>query len=196
MDKVIIEVPEGQIAKVDKQSDGNVLVTFENVEHWKFIKSVGDACSYLEKKGICKNLLIEYAHTPSGSYIEKIAAYRIVIAALTDNEERHLTTGGQWFPIVQFCKQGKEKNCCGNEILGTIKSEGQKYTIFGGYADFDSNAGLGTFYPHDGFSNSWNTVGFRSVSRREIAVHLSKYFGRLLFEIEYAGVNCDWEWID
>lgn len=40
MDKVVIEVPKGQVAKVNKQADGNVLVTFENVEYWKFIKDV------------------------------------------------------------------------------------------------------------------------------------------------------------
>ena len=32
MDKVVIEVPKGQVAKVNKQADGNVLVTFETVE--------------------------------------------------------------------------------------------------------------------------------------------------------------------
>lgn len=39
-------------------------------------------------------------------------------------------------------------------------------------------------------------IGFRSVSRREIAEHISKYFGRLLFEVHYGGVNCDWKWIN
>lgn len=196
MDKVVIEVPKGQIAKVNKQSDGNVLVTFENIEHWKLIKSVDDACAYLRKKGICENLLKEYEYALSGSYTEKVAAYRIVIAALTDNEERHLTTGERWFPVIQFCKLGKEKNCCGDEILGTIKSEGQKYTVVGGHADGGASVGLGYFNLVGAVSNSWTNVSFQSVSRREIAVHLSKYFGRLLFEIDYAGVNCDWEWIN
>ena len=197
MAKIEIEVPEGKIGTVTKQANGNMLVTFEDVEYWKLIKSVDDACAYLRKKGICENLLKEYEYAPSGSYTEKVAAYRIVIAALTDNEERHLTTGERWFPVVQFCKPGKEeKNCYGDEILGTIKSEGQKYTVVGGNANYGSCAGLGGFHSADAVSYSWNTVGFRSVSRREIAVHLSKYFGRLLFEIDYTGVNCDWEWIN
>lgn len=196
MDRVVIEVPNGQVAKVNKQADGNVLVTFENVEHWKLIKSVDDAVKYLASKCMCIDLIEEFQNAPSGSYSEKLAAYRIVVAALTNNEERHLTTGERWFPVVQFCKPGKEKNCCGSEIIGTIESEGQKFTVVGGDAFDGANAGLGGFDSSDAVSSSWFIVGFRSVSRREIAEHISKYFGRLLFEVHYGGVNCDWEWIN
>lgn len=195
MDRVVIEVPNGQVAKVNKQADGNVLVTFENVEHWKLIKSVDGAVQYLASKCMCLDLLEEFQNAPSGSYSEKLAAYRIVVAALTNNEERHLTTGERWFPVVQFCKPGKEENCWGKEIIGTIESEGQKFTVVGG-TGCGKNAGLGYFYSGHGVSHSCDTVGFRSVSRREIAEHISKYFGRLLFEVHYGGVNCDWKWIN
>ncbi len=196
MDKVVIEVPEGQLAKVNKQANGNVLVTFENVEHWKLIKDVDKAIKYLASKCMCLDLLEEFQNAPSGSYSEKLAAYRIVVAALTDNEERHLTTGERWYPVVQFCKPGKEKNCYGSEILGTIKSEGQEFTVVGGSAYDGSDAGLGSFGSFGAVSYSWAGVGFRSVSRSEIAEHISKYFGRLLFEIDYIGVNCNWKWVN
>lgn len=196
MDKVVIEVPQGQVAKVNKQADGNVLVTFENVEHWKLIKSVDDAVQYLASKCMCLDLLEEFQNAPSGSYSEKLAVYRIVVAALTNNEERHLTTGERWFPVVQLCKPGKEENCWGKEIIGTIESEGQKFTVVGGSADFGVGAGLGSFDSGDEVSYSGRTVGFRSVSRREIAEHISKYFGCLLFEVHYGGVNCDWKWVN
>ena len=196
MDRVVIEVPNGQVAKVNKQADGNVLVTFENVEHWKLIKSVNDAVKYLASKCMCLDLLEEFRNTPSGSYSEKLAAYRIVVTALTNNEERHFTTGKRWFPVVQFCKSGKEKNCWGNKVIGTIESEGQKYTVVGGYVRYSAYSGLGAFTSSDGVSNSNASVGFRSVSRREIAEHISKYFGRLLFEVHYGGVNCDWKWVN
>lgn len=196
MDKIVIEVPQGQTAKVNKQADGNVLVTFENVEHWKFIKSVDDAVKYLASKCMCLDLLEEFQNAPSGSYSEKLAAYCIVVAALTNNEERHLTTGERWFPVVQFCKPGKEENCWGREIIGTIESEGQKFTVVSGSAHDGAGAGLGYFHSSHGVSDSWHVVGFRSVSRREIAEHISKYFGRLLFEVHYGGVNCDWKWIN
>lgn len=196
MDKVIIDVPNGQTAKINKQADGNVLITFENIEYWKLIKNVNDAIQYLLSKNMCLDLIKEYNKAPKHSYIKKIAEYRIVVAALTNNEERHLTTGRRWFPIVQFCELGKEKNCYGSEIIGTIESEGQKFTVIGGNAHDGANDGLGHFYPYHAVSDSWNTISFRSVSRCEIAEHICKYFGRLLFEVHYGGVNCDWEWIN
>lgn len=196
MDRVVIEVPDGHIAKVNKQADGNVLVAFENVEYWKLIKDVNDAIQYLTSNCMCLDLLEEYQNAPSGSYTEKLAAYRIVVAALTNNEERHLTTGERWYPVVQFCKPGKEKNCYGSEIIGTIESEGQKFTVVGGSANSGAHAGLGRFSSAYAVSYSGHDVGFRSVSRREIAEHISKYFGRLLFEVHYGGVNCDWKWVN
>lgn len=196
MDKVVIEVPQGQVAKVNKQADGNVLVTFENVEYWKLIKDVDKAVKYLASKCMCPDLLEEFQNAPSGSYIEKLAAYRIVIAALTNNEKRHLTTGERWYPVVQFCKPGKEENCWGKEIIGSIESEGQKFTVVGGYTGNGVAAGLGCFHSFSGVSDSAAPIGFQSVSRREIAEHISKYFGRLLFEVYYGGVNCDWKWVN
>lgn len=196
MAKVEIEVPKGKIANIDYQSNGNVLVTFEEAEHWKSIKSVGDAINYLESKDMCADLINEYRNTPCDSYSEKLTAYRIVVAALTNNEQRHLTTGERWFPVIQFCKPGKEKNCWGSKIIGTIESEGQKYSVVGGDAFYGASAGLGGFNSHDGVSYSWYTVGFQSVSRREIALHISEHFGRLLFDVHYGGVNCDMKWVN
>lgn len=196
MAKVEIEVPKGKIANIDYQSNGNVLVTFEEAEHWKSIKSVGDAINYLESKDMCADLINEYRNTPCDSYSEKLTAYRIVVAALTNNEQRHLTTGERWFPVIQFCKPGKEKNCWGSKIIGTIESEGQKYSVVGGYADNGASAGLGVFHSTNAVSYSWSAVGFRSVSRCEIALHISEHFGRLLFDVHYGGVNCDMKWVN
>ena len=196
MDKVLIEVPQGQVAKVNKQADGNVLVTFENVEHWKQIKTIDDAYKYLIKKGMCEDLIDEYNCAPDDSYTEKLAAYRIVVAALTNNEERHLTTGERWYPIVQFCKPGKEKNCWGSKVIGFIESEGETFTVMGGLADSRSAVGLGGFSLVSEVSASKSDISFRSVSRYEIAEHISKYFGRLLFEVHYGGTNCNWKWVE
>lgn len=196
MAKVEIEVPKGKIANIDYQSNGNVLVTFEEAEHWKSIKSVGDAINYLESKDMCADLINEYRNTPCDSYSEKLTAYRIVVAALTNNEQRHLTTGERWFPVIQFCKPGKEKNCWGSKIIGTIESEGQKYSVVGGHAHSGSAVGLGYFHSVDAVSYSWASVGFRSVSRCEIALHISEHFGRLLFDVHYGGVNCDMKWVN
>ena len=160
------------------------------------IKTFEDACKYLEDNKMCKDLLCEYTHVEKGSYSETLCKYRIVVAALTNNKKRNLDIGDCYIPIVQFCEIGKEKNCCGNKKLGTIKHEGKKYSVVGGYAAYGSPAGLGFFHSYDGVSYSWGTVGCRSVSSHEIAEYISEQFGRLLFEVNYGGINCDWEWVD
>ena len=145
---------------------------------------------------MCKDLLYEYKCAASKSYSEKLCEYRIVVAALTNNEERKLKTGDCYFPVVQFCEIGKEKNCWGSKKIGTIKHDRKKYAVVGGLAPHGTAAGLGTFYSDSGVSGSWTNVGFRSVSSKEIAQYISEQFGRLLFEVHYGGVNCNWEWVD
>lgn len=158
------------------------------------IKTFEDAYKYLKDNEMCKDLLYEYKCAASKSYSEKLCEYRIVVAALTNNEERKLKTGDCYFPIVQFCEIEKEKNCWGNKKIGTIKHDGKKYAVVGGYAYYSANAGLGSFNSYNGVSAA--TIGFRSVSSKEIAQYISEQFGKLLFEIHYGGVNCDWEWVD
>lgn len=166
-------------------------------KHWKKITTIKDAVDYLIKRGMCKNLITEYVNLYSHQpYIAKVLEYQIVIAALTNNEERHLTTGDKWFPVVQFCRPQDRKNCWGNVYIGTIKSEGKIYDVVGGHASHGGTAGLGYFGSRTEVSYSISAIGFRSVSAScEIAEHISKYFGKLLFEVHYGGTNCDWKWI-
>lgn len=200
MVKVEIEVPDGKIADITKDGD-KIVVTFKEISLLNRLKDFSSVLEHLSALALndvewAINLLAEYKETKQGSYSEKVTAYRMVVAALTNNEERHLTTGERWYPVVQFCKPGKEENCWGKEIIGSIESEGQKFTVVGGYAAYVTDAGLGDFNSLYAVSGSWHHVGFRSVSRREIAEHISKYFGRLLFEIHYGSVNCNWKWIN
>lgn len=159
------------------------------------VKDVHSAIRYLNYKKLCLDILQEYGAAPHNSYSQKLAAYRIVVAALTSNEKRHLATGERWYPVVQFCKPGKEKNCWGSKVMGTIESEGEKYTVVGGHAYNGALAGLSYFYSTYGVSGSYTFIGFRSVSSERVAKHISEYFGRLLFDIHYGGTNCDWKWL-
>ena len=200
MAKVEIEVPDDKIANVIKDGD-KVVVTFKEISILDRLKDFHTVFIYLSELASNNvkwaiDILDEYNNTKSGSYSEKLIIYRMVVAALTNNEERHLTTGERWFPVVQFCTPGKETNCWGNKVIGTIESEGQRFTVVGGRASRGTNAGLGYFNSGLGVYGSDANIVFQSVSRREIAEHISKYFVRLLFEIHYGGVNCDWKWIN
>ena len=177
----VVSLPEEE----DDPMEGNPL---------DIIKDVPTAVRYLNKKKLCPELLKEYELSLDGSYIQKVAAYRIVVAALTVNEERHLVKGDRWYPLIQFCKPGKEKNCWGSKVIGTIESEGETFTVVGGYAYSSGHAGLGYFYSSLGVSSSHSSMGFRSVSSERVAKYISEQFGRLLFEVHYGGTNCNWRW--
>lgn len=178
-----------EIVSLPEEEDG-----FMEGDPLDIIKDVPTAIRYLNKKKLCPELLKEYGLSPDGSYIQKVSAYRIVVAALTANEERHLTKGEKWYPFIQFCKPGKEKNCLGSKVIGTIESEGETFTVVGGRANPGGNAGLGNFLSNLGVSLSYMAVGFRSVSSERVAKYISEQFGRLLFEVYYGGTNCNWRW--
>lgn len=188
-----IEVPDGKKAVWE-----NGAIRFvPDGPHWKHITTFEDALFYVRNHlPECEDLLISYNKTISGSYEHSVVCYRIVVAALTNNEKRHLTTGDKWYPVVQFCRPKDKRNCWGDVLIGTIESEGEKYSVVGGGAYGGTHAGLGAFGSLYGVSDSYTYVGFRSVSSKEIAEHISTYFGKLLFDVHYGGTNCDWKWVE
>ena len=159
------------------------------------IKTIEDAAQFLTDKRICEDILDSLSRLPKDSFEWKIAAYRAVVAAITYNEQRHLTTGERWFPTIEFCRPGKLKNCYGDVVLGRIKSEGEEFDVVGGGAGDGTYAGLGCFDSDGGVSRAWADIGFRSVGSKKAALYISKQFGRLLFEVSYGGTNCDWRWM-
>lgn len=185
-----IEVPDGKKA-IWKDSR----VVFEDVDTMESIKTIDDAILFLVKNKIGDDILNTLSKLLPNSFEWKVAAYRAVVAAVTYNEQRHLTTGERWFPIIEFCRPGKLKNCCGDIVVGRIKSEGEEFDVVSGRAYYGAPAGLGGFGSYGGVSNSWSHIGFRSVGSKKAAMYISKQFGKLLFEVSYGGTNCDWRWM-
>ena len=185
-----IEVPEGKKAI---WKDGRVV--FEDIDTMESIKTIQDAINFLEKKGLCFDIRNTLLRLPDDSFEWKIAAYRAVVAAITYNEQRHLTSGERWFPTIEFCSPGKLKNCYGDTLVGQIKSEGEEFYVVGGHANYGACAGLGGFRSYIGVSDAWTRIGFRSVGSKKAAAYISRQFGKLLFEISYGGTNCNWEWV-
>ena len=186
-----IEVPDGKKAV---WKDGRVI--FEDVDTMESIKTIKDAAKFLADKRIYEDILDSLSILPKDSFEWKIAAYRAVVAAVTYNEQRHLTTGERWFPTIEFCRPGKLKNCYGDIVVGRIKSEGEEFYVMGGSASYGASTGLSCFDSGRGMSLAWTSVGFRSVGSKKAAMYISKQFGKLLFEISYGGTNCNWKWID
>lgn len=188
-----IEIPDGKVEKISRDGD-TISIKFVDADICERVKTLDDALKIAKKS--YPELYKKWENADSDSYEENLYAYRIVVAVLTNNEKNHLTTGDAYYPFVQFCEPSKVKNCAGDVVVGHIKSEGRKFAIVGGSASSGGAAGLGHFHSHSGVSTSWTTVGFRSVSSRKIAEHISKYFGRIVFDLMYAESNCDYEWID
>jgi hypothetical protein len=187
-----IEVPDGKKAI---WKDGRII--FDDEDSMENIKSIEDAVQFIISKEICKDIISSLSKLPTDSYEWKIAAYRAVVAAVTYNEQRHLTTGERWYPTIEFCLSGKIENCCGNTIVGHIESEGKEFDVVGGNANAGLRDGLGAFYSRCGYMSYDNAqVGFRSVGSKKAAMYISKQFGKLLFEVIYGGTNCNWKWID
>lgn len=186
-----IEVPDGKKAV---WKDGRVV--FEDIDTMESIKTIKDAAKFLADKRICEDILDSLSRLSKDSFEWKIAAYRAVVAAVTYNEQRYLTTGERWFPTIELCRPGKLKNCYGDTIVGRIKSEGEEFDVVGGYASHSAYAGLCCFDSYCGASDVWANAGFQSVGSKKAALYISKQFGKLLFEISYGGTNCNWEWID
>lgn len=172
-----------------------VVSIFEDVDSMENIKTITDATQFLLNKRICKDILYVLHYLPKESFEWKIAAYRAVVAAVTYNEHRHLTTGERWFPTIEFCQPVKLENCCGNIVIEQIESEGEEFYVVSGCARNGSATGISHFYSGDGVSFACTTLGFHSVGSKKAAMYISKQFGKLLFEISYGGVNCNWKWI-
>ena len=194
IDAILGEDTKSSIVVEDPPTEEDKDISIEG-DVFDIIKTPANALSYLKKKHLCPELIQEYVSAPAGSYSAKLTSYRIVVAALTSNEERHLATGGRWYPLIQFCIPGKEKNCWGSKIIGQIEADGKTYNVVGGGASYGGAAGLGGFHSCYGVSYSHADVGFRSVSSERVAKYLSEQFGRLLFEIHYGGTNCNWKWL-
>ena len=142
-----IEVPDGKKAIWE---NGTIRFVSED-PYWKSITTFIDALIYVRNYlPECEDLLISYTKTMPGSYEYSVICYRIVVAALTNNEKRSLTTGDKWYPVVQFCRPEDKYNCQGNVLIGTIESEGERYSVVGGCANSSALAGLGYFNTHEG----------------------------------------------
>lgn len=189
-----IEVPEGKKAIWE-----NNQITFVDAEpHWKSIKTFDDAYDYCYTNNLDK-YTTNYCLATKDTYEEKVAKLRLVIAALTNNEKVSLVSGKLYYPVIQFCLADfyVEDSCFKNKIIGKIKSEGKEYVVVNSNAHYGSDSGLGCVNSRSGLStNIYSYVSFIQVSSKEVAEHLSTYFGKLIFEVMYGGSNCDWEWVE
>ena len=184
-----IEVPEGKKAIIE----GNQ-IKYVDAEHWKSIKTFDDALDYCCDHSSLSDFTIAY-ETTSTDYEEKIAQLRLVIAALTNNEKLSLISGSVYYPALQLYKTDHSRSVIGKDVIGTIKTEGEKYVVASITTHTTCLQSLGEFTSNYPFSNVSVSINI-GLPSKEIADHLTKYFGKLLFEVMYGMCNCEWEWVE
>ena len=186
-----IEVPEGK-----KAIWKNSKVEFVDAEpYWKSIKTFDDAFWYCDNDEYFVEYVTACNHALPDTYEEKIAKLRLVIAALTNNEKLSLTSGTVYYPALQFYKADYSEKVISKEVIGTIITEGERYVVASITAHTTCLQGLGDFPPDCPFSSVSTGISIGMPSK-EIAAHLTKYFGKLLFEVMYGMCNCEWEWVE
>lgn len=183
-----IEVPEGKQAIIE-----NNQIKYIEAEHWKSIKTFDGALDYCCDHSSLSDFVAAY-ETTRIDYEEKVAKLRLVIAALTNNEKLSFTSGTIYYPALQLYKADHSGPIIDKDIIGTIISEGERYVVASITAHTTCLQGLGDFPPDCHFSSVSTGINI-GLSSKEIADHLSKYFGKLLFEVMYGMCNCEWEWV-
>lgn len=184
-----IEVPEGKVAVY---KDGKI--TFENQEHYKTIRSIEDAISWVNcnTNDEYSDLIQDY-YSINDEYFQKFIALKLIYIALTKDRIQNLTNGQYYYPWIRVCKE--DFNTDGYTILGNIKLNNNKQYKVLGRAGSGSFAGLCSFVSYDGVSFAAATVAMFGFCDINIAKYMSTQFGKLLFEVIYKFQNVNWRWV-
>ena len=129
----------------------------------------------------------------------------IIRKALNLGHDLHLTKNPEdsriYYPYNLFVTENsiyyeRELKSGRMEVIGRIKNEEEEYYVIGGSArDCGGLAGLGSFYSIDGIGYAAANIGCLGCANKEIAQHLSRYFGMLITEAKY-GDMFDFEVIE
>lgn len=166
----------------------------ELLYNYRNIKSLRDACEVLgfDYVGIRTTALSIAKISKSSAAMFQL---NIIRKALNLGHDLHLTKNPEdsyiYYPYNPFVTKSStyyksEINSGKMEVIGKIKSEGEKYNVLGGIADVEvPTAGLGDFYSYTGVGNADTSIGFLGCANKEIAQHFGKYFGMLITEAKY-----------
>lgn len=186
-----IEVPQGK-----KVVYKNGTIVFEDIDILSTLTTYDSIISYLEDNHLREDILDTLDRLGYSSFESEIAFLRAVIYACTNAEKLSFTKGEIWFPTVQLCETGKEDDCLEKEIVGYVSIDSKVFTVLGYLAINVSCTGLSYFFSNPGISVANSIPTFLLVSSERVAKHISKYFGKTVFEVMYGGCNYDWKWVN
>lgn len=161
-----------------------------SIPKWKNIKTFEDACKAL---GIYSGSITLRLNSSSNitfcNHLDAINKLNIIRKALNGDWKPSLVQGDVYYPYLRFYPDGQtaEKVASGNKDwkLGeSFIADGSKYTLVVGDYNFCYCDGLADF--GCGFGSSQSDLGLLGCKSKEIAMHMSQYFSREIFEAIYA----------
>lgn len=177
--KHVIEVqaPEGKIPVYDESTR---TISFIDEDIKTRVRTVEDAFEVLEEE--------EYPNwLNSAPYsVRKMYELQTVLRALNRGHNFSLTEGRVWYPWVRFYVQSKLPDSEKKNVIAKFTSEGERYYLLGGYANYGGVAGLGCFNSYNGVGNAGANMGCLACKDEETALYVATQFGQLVFDAIYA----------
>lgn len=163
------------------------------------IRTFEDACEALgldfdDIVDTIANIII-FGHSKASAAMFKL---NIIRKALNLGQDLHFAKDPKdshiYYPCNPFVTKSstyydKEVNLGIIEVIGKVKSEGEKYLVLGGGALDGVNAGLGSFDSYKGVGSANAYFGFLGCASKEIAQHFGKYFGMTITEAKYGDLQ-------
>lgn len=158
--------------------------------HFSGIKSFKDACEALNLN--VDDVMYDLSRVHFfNNHLIAIYKLDIIRKALNGDWEPNLTKGDTYYSWVRFYLPSKVP--LDSNIIGKIKADGQEYVVVGGFGNCGHYNGLGDFTGYGGgYSDA--DIGLLCCKSSEIARHMSKYFGKIIFDACYVSYN-NYEWI-
>lgn len=177
--KHVIEVqaPEGKIPVYDESTR---TIRFIDDDVKSLVKTVEDAFEVLGEE--CPNWLNSAPYS-----VRKMYELQTVLRALNKGHNFSLTEGRVWYPWIRFYVQSKLPDSEKKNVIAKFTSEGERYYLLGGRADFGGNSGPSYFNSYVGVGYSSTVVGCLACKDEETALYVATQFGQLVFDAIYAG---------
>ena len=155
--------------------------------HFSDIKSFKDVLKALNMNRIkVENELNRLDDMPNGEHLQAIYKLDLIRKALNPNWKPELNSGTIYYPWVRWYPANKAREAANSNgwlMDKTFKADGEKYTLVGGCCSV-CDGGLGYF--GCGYGIASVHLGLLCCETKEIAIHMSKYFSKEIFEACYA----------
>lgn len=159
------------------------------------IRTFKDACKALGMDRSKVESDLTYLEGSLGKHLTAIYKLDIIRKALNGADWKpKMAEGDIYYGWVRCYKESSDVPS-DKKIIGNFIADGQKYLLVGGFWDYGSSAGLGSFYSGfvSGYSNA--LLGLLCCKSAEIAQYMSEQFGKIVFDACYAHHVGSYKWL-